>query len=396
MSAQSELTRSVEKLRPAKGQMPVPTFFLNTRTSISKWPKRIGCVKAVFAAVMLAFSAIGQTVIGPNPPLQTAGGINWFSGSGGAAYVNATDTNFLGGLPTSGIYTNFLYGPAEYDGTVSNSAASGSGSGNNANFRAEAFPLNGARTVAISFYYYAPRIKSGDNIRVDLRMYQGANDSGFIADNNLHPFTTGTMSGYVFYQSGAITVPAGANDADIWVSINTFGDDPWSSGVAYFDDFLVTTLTGPPFITEQPYSATANVGTEFANSVVAEGPAPLSYQWYENGAPVTDDLNHGTNSNLVLSSVQTSDASTNYYVVVKNNYGAVTSSVVSLTVNPNLMTAQNSTGITWSASHDLPAFSTPAQRIDCIQSIIRSRPRNRPCLPPRRASSTGRSRAWPA
>jgi hypothetical protein len=339
---------------------------LNKRASITGWQRQVWLVVVAFTVAVLAISANSQTIIGPNPPIQTADGFNWFSGSGGAAYVNTANTNFLVGLPTTGIYTNFLYGPAEYDGTISNSAASGSGSGNNANFRAEAFPLNGARTVAISFYYYAPTIKSGDNIRVDLRMYQGANDAGFIEDNNLHPFASGTMSGYKFYQSGAITVPAGANDADIWVSINTFGDDPWSSGAAYFDDFLVTTLTGPPFIVEEPYSATANAGTVFSNSVVAEGPAPLRYQWYENGVPVTDDLNNGTNSNLVLSSVQTSDTSTNYYVVVSNNYGAITSSIVSLTVNTNLATVQNSTGITWPAGHYLPAFSTPASRIDCI------------------------------
>lgn len=321
---------------------------------------------AVSAVAALEISANGQPIIGPNPTLQTADGLNWFSGSAGAAYVNVADTNFLRGLPTSGIYTNFLYGPAAYDGVVSNSAASGSGSGNSANFRAAGFPLNGARTVAISFYYYAPAIKSGDNIRVDLRMYQGANDAGFIADNNLHPFAAGTMSGYAFYQSGPITVPANANDADIWVSINTFGDDPWSSGVAYFDDFLVTTVTGPPFVTEQPYSATANLGSVFSNSVVAVGPGTLSYQWYENGAPVTDDLNGGTNSSLILTSVQTRDASTNYYVVAKNSYGSVTSSVVSLTVNTGLSTSQNTTGITWLAGHYLPAFSTPAPRIDCI------------------------------
>ena len=336
---------------------------LNKIKSISGW---IWLGPAAFAVLMLALPASGQTIIGPNPPIQTADGFNYFSGSGGAAYVNPADTRFLAGLPTSGIYTNFLYGPAEYDGAISNSAASGSGSGNNANFRAGAFPLNGARSVSISFYYYAPAIKSGDNIRVDLRMYQGANDVGFIEDNNLHPFSAGTMSGYAFFQTGPITVPANANDADIWVSINTFGDDPWSSGAAYFDDFLVTTITGPPFVTEEPYSATVNVNTAFTNSVVAEGPPPLSYQWYENGVPVADDLNQGTNSNLVLSSVQTGDSSTNYYVVVKNNYGSVTSSVVSLTIDTNLATVQNVTGITWPASHYLPAFATPALRIDCI------------------------------
>ena len=339
---------------------------------ISRRPLRLWRTVAAFAIALLALSASGQAVIGPNPPIQTANGANWYSGSGGAAYVSVTDTSFLNGLPSTGIYTNSLYGPARYDGVLSNSAASGSGSGNNANFRAGSFPLNGAKTVEISFYYYASSIKSGNNIRVDLRMYQGANDVGFINDNNEHPFSAGTMTGYAFYNSGPITVPSGANDADIWVSINTFGDDPWASGAGYFDDFLVTTVTGPPFITSQPYSDTVNVNTAFTNSVVANSPVPLSYQWYENGATVTDDLNKGTNSALILSSVQPRDDSTNYYVVVKNGYGAVTSAVVSLTVNTNPTATQNSTGLTWPASQYLPTFATPAPRIDCIDMDIAS------------------------
>jgi hypothetical protein len=325
-----------------------------------------------FAIAILVNSAHAQSIIGPNPPIQTANGVNWYSGSGGAAYVNVADTTFLSGLPTTGIYTNYLYGPAKYDGIISNSAASGSGSGNNANFRVQAFSLNGAKTVELTFYYYAASVKSGSNVRVDLRMYQGANDAGFIEDNNFHPFVTGTMGGYALYNTGPITVPAGANDADIWVSINTFGDDPWASGAAYLDDFLVTTLTGPPFITVQPYSDTVNLNGAFTNSVVASGPAPLSYQWYENGAPVTDDLNNGTNSSLILTSAQLRDSSTNYFVVVKNSYGAVTSAVVSLTVNANPAPSQPLTGLTWPASQYLPTFATPAPRIDCVDMDIAS------------------------
>ncbi len=339
---------------------------------ISKWQSRFRRTAAAFAVTILAISADAQTIIGPNPALEKADGVNWFSGSGGAAYVSLTDTKFLGGLPTTGIYTNFLYGPAKYDGVISNSAASGSGSGNNANFRAGTFALNGAKTVEISFYYYAANIQSGNNIRVDLRMYQGANDVGFINDNSVHPFTAGTMSGYVFYQTGPITVPAGANDADIWVSINTFSDDPWSSGAAYFDDFLVTTFTGPPFITEQPFSTTVNVNTAFTNSMLAAGPATLSYQWYENDAPVTDDLNKGTNNTLILSSVQPRDNSTNYYVVAKNSYGSVTSAVVSLTVNTSPTPIPSTTGLIWPTSQYLPTFSPPATRIDCIDMDISS------------------------
>jgi len=136
----------------------------------------------------------------------------------------------------------------------------------------------------------------------------------------------------------------------------------------------VTTVTGPPFITVQPYSDTVNFNTAFTNSVVASGPPPLAYQWYKNGAPVTDDLNNGTSNTLILSPVQPRDNSTDYYVVVKNGYGSVTSSVVSLTVNTNtnLSASQSTTGLIWPASQYLPTFSQPAPRIDCIDMDISS------------------------
>ncbi len=310
-------------------------------------------------ALILSFIAISgraQTVLGPNPPIELADGINWFAGSGGSAFVTVTDTNPL-------------YQSAGYDGVLSNSAASGPNSGNNADFRAGAFLLHGAETVSISFYYYAPSIKPGDNVRVDLRMFDG---SSFVADENQHPFSSGSMTGWHFYQSGPIPVPASATEADIDVSINRFGDDTWSSGVSHFDNFLVTTLAGPPFITAQPFSDTVESGVGFTNNVVVSGPAPLSYQWYRDGARVTDDLNGGTNSYLMLDPVGSQDASSNYCVVVGNNYGAVTSAVVSLSVTTNMAPSQNMTGIFWPENHYLPTFAPPAPRVDCVDMDLAS------------------------
>lgn len=85
----------------------------------------------------------------------------------------------------------------------------------------------------------------------------------------------------------------------------------------------------PPVIDLQPASGSANQNGGFTNTFLASGSGPLAYQWYVNGAPRANQ----TNANLVLSNVQQSDASANWYVVVTNNYGSVTSSVWSLTVN---------------------------------------------------------------
>ncbi len=83
----------------------------------------------------------------------------------------------------------------------------------------------------------------------------------------------------------------------------------------------------PPQIRTQPVSASANQGAAFTNTILAAGSDPLSYQWYQNSLPRGDQ----TGPSLVLNPVQSGDAGS-YFVVVTNNFGAVTSSVVTLTV----------------------------------------------------------------
>ena len=80
-----------------------------------------------------------------------------------------------------------------------------------------------------------------------------------------------------------------------------------------------------PYIITQPISASVNAGTAFTNTVVVHGSATLSYQWYTNGVAFGGQIG----ASLILNPVVAGDASTNYYMVVKNNYGSVTSAVVS-------------------------------------------------------------------
>ncbi|MGC3956447.1 MAG: immunoglobulin domain-containing protein [Verrucomicrobiota bacterium] len=94
---------------------------------------------------------------------------------------------------------------------------------------------------------------------------------------------------------------------------------------------VVATLTvnTPPSIMLPP----ANQGVLESNSVtftvVAAGDAPLRYQWYFNTNTV---LVNATNASFTISSALTNDAGS-YSVGVANNFGAVTSSLVTLTVN---------------------------------------------------------------
>jgi hypothetical protein len=83
-------------------------------------------------------------------------------------------------------------------------------------------------------------------------------------------------------------------------------------------------VNGPPWITAQPQGQAALPGQNVSLSVSAGGTGPLHYQWYFNSTVVGPD-----NATLTLNNVTTNNFG-KYKVVVMNNWGSVTSSVVYL------------------------------------------------------------------
>ncbi|HEX3718874.1 MAG TPA: LamG-like jellyroll fold domain-containing protein [Verrucomicrobiae bacterium] len=80
--------------------------------------------------------------------------------------------------------------------------------------------------------------------------------------------------------------------------------------------------TEPPAITPIP------VGQNGIVEVQAVGTQPLSYQWYDNGAPLGNTgVYSGVNSNILTITDAQLAQSGSYFVVVTNLYGAVTSTV---------------------------------------------------------------------
>ena len=77
------------------------------------------------------------------------------------------------------------------------------------------------------------------------------------------------------------------------------------------------TVLVPPWITQQPASATNNQGANVTFSVSAFGTAGLFYQWYKYG---TNALTAATNATLALNNIQTNDAA-GYTVLVTNLSG---------------------------------------------------------------------------
>lgn len=85
-----------------------------------------------------------------------------------------------------------------------------------------------------------------------------------------------------------------------------------------------------PQISRQPQSLARFESEAAVFEVAASGSPPLSYQWYLNDA----QLAGASEAQLVLAQVRAADAG-NYWVVVSNEAGSVTSSVVALTVDTN-------------------------------------------------------------
>lgn len=82
-------------------------------------------------------------------------------------------------------------------------------------------------------------------------------------------------------------------------------------------------------ITSQPTAQTVCAGGSATFTVTGTGTGTLTYQWKKNG----NDIPGATSPTLTISPAATTDAG-NYEVVVSGACGPVTSSIVSLTVNP--------------------------------------------------------------
>ena len=92
-------------------------------------------------------------------------------------------------------------------------------------------------------------------------------------------------------------------------------------------DQLYSAAGVAPTIALQPASGTYDSGTNISLSVTAKGSAPFSYQWYHDNTAVSG----ATTASLSFSPLQATDGG-NYYVVVTNSYGSVTSQVAQITV----------------------------------------------------------------
>lgn len=168
-----------------------------------------------------------------------------------------------------------------------------------------------------------------------------------------------------FYVNGVLAAPTQSAVSYVANSVNNAGVNPIalgfrgdSSGYGAFDGsvdefaYYTNALTAAqvlahyqagtnsirvpatPSIVKDTTSATNYAGTTAQFSVTASGGTPsdpLTYQWYEGAAPISN----ATNNTLAFTCAPADDGTT-YYVIVTNYVGSVTSSVATLTVLTNL------------------------------------------------------------
>jgi len=116
---------------------------------------------------------------------------------------------------------------------------------NHADLRSVMFPLGHAgkklRPFTFSFTYKLPEVvKAGDNIEVNLRFFD-LTETNFLGGKTIlvgSSTADSKMSEYKTMTVSNIVAPDGAAKADVWVVANIF--NPWTSGIAEFDDFSVT------------------------------------------------------------------------------------------------------------------------------------------------------------
>lgn len=152
--------------------------------------------------------------------------------------------------------------------------------------------------------------------------------------------------GLFHFTTQASQVPDGTNVVTIgyhYVAINGSGNPLDSNGDGvpdYLEDANGDGLADDGetnwaiAILSQPTSQTVTQDSNATFSVVADGVPQLTYQWYWNGAPLSDGagVSGSGTSNLTLSAVQPDQAG-NYQVVAADAFGSVTSVVAVLTVS---------------------------------------------------------------
>jgi hypothetical protein len=122
----------------------------------------------------------------------------------------------------------------------------------------------------------------------------------------------------------------------------------------------------PPVIITQPTDQTVTQGSLASFKVVADGTAPLTYQWLKDGLPVAG----ATSASLNFSAISVADAGS-YKVIVSNPAGSVTSTAAALTFLNTLPKVQITSPVNGSTFPALAQINLVAEAWDVDGSVTK-------------------------
>ncbi|HXE42763.1 MAG TPA: hypothetical protein VN516_07035, partial [Candidatus Baltobacteraceae bacterium] len=114
--------------------------------------------------------------------------------------------------------------------------------------------------------------------------------------------------------------------------------------------FSLATVAAAPTISAQPVSLTNSTpmysGVPIAISVSVNGTQPMFYQWFQILYGATNLIFNATNSSLIYSAqISDTNAPRNFFCVVSNSYGSVTSSIAVLNLSNILSGAPDAVSV---------------------------------------------------
>ena len=182
-------------------------------------------------------------------------------------------------------------------------------------------------------------IRSGSIIADNPPTILGQPQNVTVDAGNPATFGVSATGGTLYYQwlFNGVNIPGATTSSFTLSSSQTVNAGNYSvevispTGSTLSSNALLTVLA-PPVITNQPASQTCLQGSTVVFSVTA-GPQPLTYQWLQNGRPLSNSANvsGATTTTLTLNNVTTANTAS-YSVLINNGYGYIMSSTATLTV----------------------------------------------------------------